>query len=57
MTEFRSKFASLFQSFIRYRKASDRWNDSSYEPFLIMFDRFCSSNYPENMEPTQEMVD
>lgn len=57
MAEFRSVFAPLFQSFIRYRKASDRWNSSSYEPFLILFDRFCISNYPEDKELTQEMVD
>jgi hypothetical protein len=57
MARFRSAFAPLFQSFIHYRKASDRWNGSSYEPFLILFDRFCASNYPENKELTQEMVD
>lgn len=57
MVEFRSAFASLFQSFIQYRKASDRWNDASYEPFLVMFDRFCALNYPEGRELTQEMVD
>ena len=57
MTEFRSVFAPLFQSFIHYRKASDRWNSSSYESSLILFDRFCASNYPEDKELTQEMVD
>ena len=57
MAEFRSAFTPLFQALIHYRKASDRWNVSSYEPFLILFDRFCASNYPENKEMTQEMVD
>ena len=57
MAEFRSAFAPLFQSFIHYRKASGRWNSSSYEPFLILFDRFCASNYPEDKELTQEMAD
>ena len=55
--EFRSAFAPLFQSFIHYRKASERWDGASYEPFLILFDRFCASNYPEGKELTQEMVD
>ncbi len=57
MAEFRSFFAPLFKSFIYYRKASGRWNSSSYEPFLILFDRFCALNYPEDEELTQEMVD
>lgn len=57
MAEFRSAFALLFESFIHYRKASGRWNNSSYEPFLILFDRFCASNYQEARELKQEMVD
>ena len=56
MTEFRSVLAPLIQSFIKYRKASDRWNNSSYEPCLILFDRFCASNYPYSNKLTQEMV-
>ncbi len=57
MAEFRSSFAPLFQSFVHYRKASGRWNSASYEPFLILFDRFCASNYPDGNELAQEMVD
>lgn len=57
MAEFCSAFAPLFQSFIHYQKASDKWNTSAYEPSLIRFDRFCASNYPEDKELTQEMVD
>jgi integrase len=57
MSNFRSSIAPLIQSFIRYRKASDHWNESSYEPNLLIFERYCLKNYPEFTELTQEMVD
>ena len=56
MAEFRSAFTPLFQSFIQCQKASDKWNKSSSEPCLVMFDHFCESNYPHSKELTQEMV-
>ena len=35
MKEFRSFLAPQIRHFIRYRQASQRWNDSSYEENLI----------------------
>lgn len=57
MRSFQSPIAPLIQSFIRYRKASDHWNESSSEPNLLIFERYCLMNYPCFTELTQEMVD
>lgn len=57
MRDFQSHFASSMEAFIRYRKASNRWNEASYMPNLQLFDRYCQKNYPEHMELTQDMVD
>lgn len=56
MKEFKSHFASSMEAFIRYRKASNHWNEASYMPNLQQFDRFCHKNYPDHKELTQEMV-
>jgi integrase len=45
------------ESFIRYRKASNHWNEASYMPNLQLFDRYCQKNYPDCMKLTQDMVD
>ena len=57
MKEFRSFLAPQIRHFIRYRQASQRWNDSSYEENLMLFDRYCQENYPGDTALTQEMVD
>ena len=57
MKEFMSFLAPQIHHFIRYRQASQRWNDSSYEENLMLFDRYCRENYPEDTTLTQEMVD
>lgn len=57
MSSFKSSIVPLIQSFIRYRKASDHWNESSSEPNLLIFERYCLKNYPGFTELTQEMVD
>ena len=57
MRSFQSSIAPIIQSFIRYRKASDHWNESSSEPNLLIFERYCLINYPGFTELTQEMVD
>ena len=57
MKEFRSFLAPQIRHFIRYRQASQRWNDSSYEENLMLFDRYCLENYPGDTMLTQEMVD
>lgn len=58
MTEFVSFLEPQIRSFIRYRQASDHWNEASYEVNLKLFDRYCHncSDVPE-AELTQEMVD
>ena len=56
MKEFLSFFAPQIHHFIRYRQASQRWNDSSYEENLMLFDHYCHENYPEDTVLTQEMV-
>lgn len=57
MKEFLSFLGPQIHHFIRYRQASQRWNDSSYEENLMLFDRYCQENYPEGTALTQEMVD
>ena len=57
MKEFRSFLAPQIRHFIRYRQASQRWNGSSYEENLMLFDRYCLENYPGDTMLTQEMVD
>ncbi len=57
MKEFLSFLAPQIRHFIRYRLASQRWNDSSYEENLMLFDRYCHENYPWDTMLTQEMVD
>ena len=57
MKEFLSFLGPQIHHFIRYRQASQRWNDSSYEENLMLFDRYCQENYPEDAALTQEMVD
>ena len=57
MKEFRSFLSPQIHSFIRYRQASQRWNDSSYEENLMLFDHYCHANDPCATALTQEMVD
>ncbi len=57
MRKYESCFADRIQDFIRYRKASGRWNESSYGPNLRVFDRFCRNNYGDETCITQNMVD
>lgn len=57
MTEFQSFLAPQILAFIRYRQASQRWNEASYEVNLKLFDHYCHDNYPLAAPLTQEMVD
>lgn len=57
MSRFQSPIAPFIQSFIRYRTASNHWNESSSEPNLLIFEHYCLKNYPDFTELTQEMVD
>lgn len=56
MTEFKSALRETFEGFVRYRKACGRWNESSYELNLKLFDRHCLTRFPEETSLTQEMV-
>ncbi len=57
MKKFQSFIAPLIQEYIFYRKASDHWNESSYEPNLLLFDRYCLREYTGAKKLSQEMVD
>jgi integrase len=57
MNKYTSFLAPLMQAYVFYRKASGRWNEASYEPNLILFDRYCKKQYPEAALLSQEMVD
>lgn len=57
MKEFLSFLSPQIHAFIRYRQASRRWNDSSYEENLMLFDHYCHENHPEDTILTQDMVD
>lgn len=58
MTKFISFLAPLIRKFIRYRQASDHWNDASYEVNLKLFDRHCHKcDSSPDAELIQEMSD
>ena len=57
MNKFTSDLKPLLESYLYYRKASGRWNEASYEPNLVLFDRFCKNYYPKAEHLSQEMVD
>ena len=57
MNKFTSFLAPLMRAFIFYRKASGYWNEASYEPNLLLFDRHCKKHYPQVALLSQEMVD
>ena len=57
MREFTSFLAPLMQAYIFYQKASGRWNESSYEAMLRLFDKYCKKHYPSVSELSQEMTD
>ncbi len=57
MNKFNSFLAPLMQAYVFYQKASGHWNESSYEPNLVLFDRYCKKQYPAAALLSQEMVD
>jgi len=57
MNKFTSFLAPLMQAYVSYQKASEHWNEASYEPNLVQFDRYCKKQYPEAALLSQEMVD
>lgn len=57
MNKFTSFLAPFMQAYVYYQKASRRWNESSYERSLVLFDRYCKKYYPEAELLSQEIVD
>jgi len=56
MAKFQTFMSSELESFITFRKATGVWSNN-YELNLSYFIRFCSHQYPNAIELTQEMVD
>lgn len=56
MAIFTSFMKPMIHDFIRYRKASQVWNDS-YEENLKRFENHCQKKFPDANILTQEMVD
>lgn len=56
MMKYSDERRSLIEPFIRYRKASDRWNEGDAKN-LMYFDKFCGELSPNAPGITQEMVD
>ena len=57
VAEYRSFLAPLIADFVYYREASGCWNTSSYEPYLVLFDRYCAKRFPGAVALAWEMVD
>jgi len=57
MNKYTSFLAPLMQAYVSYQKASGHWNEASYEPNLLLFDRYCRKQYPEAILLSREMVD
>ena len=56
MHKFESFLAPVMESFVAFRQASGRWNDSD-SLNIRLFDRHCATMLPRATELTQEMVD
>lgn len=57
MKKFNSFLSPLIQAYVDYQNASERWNETSYGPNLILFDRYCQKQYPDSIVLSQEIVD
>ena len=57
MKNYNSFLSPLIQAYVDYHKASERWNETSYGPNLILFDRYCQKQYPDSIVLSQEIVD
>ena len=57
MTKFTSPLAPLIREYMTYQKASGRWNDTSYEPNLLLFDRYCEAHDPDATCLSQDLID
>jgi integrase len=57
MKKFNSFLSPLIQAYVAYQKASEHWDEVSYESNLSLFDRYCHKQYPDATALTQEIVD
>ncbi len=57
MNKFTSFLGPLMGAYVFYQKASGHWNEASYEPNLLRFDRYLDKKYPKATSLSQEMVD
>jgi len=57
MNKFTSFLAPLIKAYVFYQKASGHFNEASYEPNLLLFDRYLKKQYPKALLLSQEMVD
>jgi len=55
MDSFNSRFAMHMDDFIHYKEALG-YSRSSYSKFLVHFDRFCLSAFPEETSLTKELL-
>ena len=57
MKKFNSFLSPLIQAYVDYQKASEHWNEASYEPNLLLFVGYCQKQYPDATVLSQEIVD
>lgn len=56
MNKFTSFLAPLMEAYLSYQKVSRHWNEASYEPNLVLFDRYLKKQYPQAVLLSQKMV-
>ena len=56
MTGYKSIIADMLEQFVHYRQSSECWC-STYADNLRFFDNYCSKEFPDAGQLTQEMVD
>ncbi len=56
MNKFTSFLAPEIKAYVFYQKASGHWNEASYEPNILLFDRYLGKKYPKANLLYQEMV-
>ena len=57
MIKYCSFMKPMIEDFIKYRSASQHWNEVSYGQNLKTFENYCIKNFPTATSLTQEMVD
>ncbi|MFI3306936.1 MAG: tyrosine-type recombinase/integrase [Mycoplasmatota bacterium] len=57
MIQYNSFMKDMIDKFIKFRIASQQWNDISYGANLKTFENYCISKFPNKTKLTQEMID